>query len=79
MISDGCLSSVIKDGNDFLSVEILSNKSQFSLLVGEFIPGEDFRQSGVILLEMKLLELTIDGRGRDSQLRSDMGKGFSVE
>ncbi|CEY33566.1 Uncharacterised protein [Streptococcus pneumoniae] len=64
MISDGCLTSVIKNGHDFLSVEILSNESQFPLLVGEFIPGEDFRQSGVILLEMKLLELTIDGRGR---------------
>ncbi len=65
MISDGCLCSVIKDGHDFLGVEILSNESQFTLLVGELIPGEDIRQSGVILLEMKWLELTIDGRGRD--------------
>ncbi len=79
MISDGCLTSVIKDGNDFLGVKILSNEGQFSLLVGELIPGKPFWQSSVLLLEMKLLELAIDSRGRDSELSSDMGKSLSVE
>ena len=64
IVSYSSLVAIIKDGYEFVGLIVLSHKSEFTFLEPKLIPGHNSWEFVIMLLDGKLIKLTIDSGRR---------------
>ena len=67
VVSYSSLAAIIKDGYELVCLIILRHKSQFPFLEPKLIPGHNSWELVIMLLESKLVKLTIDSGRRHAK------------
>ena len=67
VVSYSSLAAIIKDGYEFVGLIVLSHKSEFTFLELKLIPRHNSWELVIMLLESKLVKLTIDSGRRHTK------------